>query len=60
MSDSKQPNNTHKRIELTFRAILTGTCLGGALSLCNVYMGLKMAGHEYVSYALLSYGGYRP
>lgn len=61
MPNSNQQSNTHKRVELTFRAILTGTCLGGALSLCNVYMGLKIGWtlNMSVTAALLSYGGYR-
>ena len=54
-------SNSKPRVELTLRAIITGACLGGALSLCNVYMGLKIGWglNMSVTAALLSYGGYR-
>ena len=61
MSDLDDYSSRSPRIELTLRAILTGACLGGALSLCNVYMGLKIGWslNMSVTAALLSYGGYR-
>ena len=54
-------SNSKPQVELTLRAIITGACLGGALSLCNVYMGLKIGWslNMSVTAALLSYGGYR-
>ncbi len=44
--------------ELTIRAILTGLVLGGLLSLCNVYAGLKIGWgfNMSITAALLSYG----
>src|SRR6516225_6071510 len=30
--------------QLTWRAVLVGSCLGGVLSLTNLYIGLKAAG----------------
>lgn len=49
-----------KEPQLTLRAVLTGALIGGALSLCNVYMGLKIGWslNMSVTAALLSYGGY--
>ena len=46
--------------QLTLRAVCTGALLGGMLSLCNVYMGLKIGWslNMSVTAALLSYGGY--
>ena len=46
--------------QLTFRAVLTGMILGGLLSLCNVYMGLKIGWgfNMSITAALLSYGFY--
>ena len=47
--------------QLTLRAVCTGAALGGMLSLCNVYMGLKIGWslNMSVTAALLSYGGYQ-
>lgn len=44
--------------QLTFRAILTGMLLGGVLSLCNIYTGLKIGWgfNMSVTAALLSFG----
>jgi uncharacterized oligopeptide transporter (OPT) family protein len=60
MSNLDKTREEPPRVELTLRAILTGACLGGALSLCNVYMGLKIGWslNMSVTAALLSYGGY--
>ncbi len=46
--------------QLTLRAVLTGMVLGGVLSLCNVYMGLKIGWgfNMSITAALLSYGLY--
>lgn len=46
--------------QFTVRAILTGVVLGGVLSLCNVYMGLKIGWgfNMSITAALLSYGFY--
>jgi len=46
--------------QLTIRAVLTGMVLGGVLSLCNVYMGLKIGWgfNMSITAALLSYGLY--
>ena len=53
--------NQVKQPQLTIRAICTGMLLGGTLSLCNVYMGLKIGWslNMSVTAALLSYGGYQ-
>ena len=61
MNESNQDFSVSSNVELTLRAIITGACLGGALSLCNVYMGLKIGWslNMSVTAALLSYGGYR-
>jgi uncharacterized oligopeptide transporter (OPT) family protein len=41
--------------QLTFRAVLTGMLLGGALSLCNIYAGLKVGwGFNMSSIAVLA------
>jgi OPT family oligopeptide transporter len=47
--------------QFTIRAILTGMLLGGLLSLCNVYMGLKIGWgfNMSITAALLSFGIYR-
>jgi OPT family oligopeptide transporter len=47
--------------QLTVRAIVTGAILGGVLSLCNVYMGLKIGWgfNMSITAALLSYGFYQ-
>ena len=47
--------------QFTVRAIITGMILGGLLSLCNVYMGLKIGWgfNMSVTAALLSYGVYQ-
>jgi OPT family oligopeptide transporter len=60
MSNLDKIREEPPRVELTLRAVLTGACLGGALSLCNVYMGLKIGWslNMSVTAALLSYGGY--
>lgn len=44
--------------QLTVRALLTGMVLGGTLSLCNIYAGLKIGWgfNMSVTAALLSYG----
>ncbi|TNE51025.1 MAG: OPT family oligopeptide transporter [Deltaproteobacteria bacterium] len=44
--------------QFTFRAVLTGMILGGALSLCNIYTGLKIGWgfNMSVTAALLSFG----
>jgi uncharacterized oligopeptide transporter (OPT) family protein len=44
--------------QFTVRAIITGMLLGGTLSLCNVYMGLKIGWgfNMSITAALLSYG----
>ena len=46
--------------QLTMRAVITGMILGGVLSLCNVYMGLKIGWgfNMSITAALLSYGFY--
>ena len=46
--------------QLTIRAVITGMTLGGVLSLCNVYMGLKIGWgfNMSITAALLSYGFY--
>ncbi|MGB0588651.1 MAG: OPT family oligopeptide transporter [Myxococcota bacterium] len=46
--------------QLTLRAVITGMILGGLLSLCNVYMGLKIGWgfNMSITAALLSYGFY--
>ncbi|MDP6945052.1 MAG: OPT/YSL family transporter, partial [Myxococcota bacterium] len=46
--------------QLTARAVITGMLLGGILSLCNVYMGLKIGWgfNMSITAALLSYGFY--
>ena len=46
--------------QLTLRALITGMILGGVLSLCNVYMGLKIGWgfNMSITAALLSYGFY--
>jgi len=46
--------------QLTIRAILTGMVLGAVLSLCNVYMGLKIGWgfNMSITAALLSFGFY--
>ncbi len=47
--------------QLTVRAVITGMLIGGTLSLCNVYMGLKIGWgfNMSITAALLSYGFYR-
>jgi putative OPT family oligopeptide transporter len=47
--------------ELTVRAALTGTLLGGALSLCNIYSGLKIGWsfNMSVTGTLLAFGIWR-
>ena len=44
--------------ELTVRAVITGMVIGGVLSLCNVYTGLKIGWsfNMSITAALLSYG----
>ena len=66
MSDSTTPENqveSYPPLDLTspqftLRAIITGMLLGGTLSLCNVYMGLKIGWgfNMSITAALLSYG----
>ena len=43
---------------LTFRAVSTGMLLGGALSLCNIYLGLKIGWgmNMSIAAALLGFG----
>ena len=41
--------------QLTLRAVLTGMLLGGTLSLCNVYMGLKIGWGFNMSYDAYNY-----
>lgn len=47
--------------ELTIRAVLTGMLLGGALSLCNIYSGLKIgwAFNMSITSALLAFAFWR-
>ena len=47
--------------QLTVRAVLTGMVLGGVLSLCNIYSGLKIGWgfNMSVTAALLSFGFYK-
>jgi putative OPT family oligopeptide transporter len=54
-ADYPQPDTTSP--QLTLRAIVTGMVLGGALSLCNIYSGLKVgwAFNVSIAAALLSY-----
>ena len=44
--------------QLTLRAVITGMLIGGTLSLCNVYLGLKIGWglNMSITAALLSYG----
>jgi OPT family oligopeptide transporter len=44
--------------QLTLRAVITGMLIGGTLSLCNVYMGLKIGWgiNMSITATLLSYG----
>lgn len=63
MSQSSNPEAEYPAVDLsipqfTFRAILTGMILGGALSLCNIYTGLKIGWgfNMSVTAALLSFG----
>jgi OPT family oligopeptide transporter len=68
MSDSTSPEKhveSYPPLDLTspqftLRAIITGMLLGGTLSLCNVYMGLKIGWgfNMSITAALLSYGIY--
>lgn len=46
--------------QLTIRAVITGMLIGGTLSLCNVYLGLKIGWglNMSITAALLSYGFY--
>jgi len=47
--------------QLTLRAVLFGMFIGGALSLCNIYSGLKIGftTNMSIAAALLAYGFYR-
>jgi len=47
--------------QLTLRAVITGMLIGGTLSLCNVYLGLKIGWglNMSITAALLSYGFYQ-
>ena len=47
--------------QLTLRAVITGMILGGVLSLCNVYTGLKIGWgfNMSITAALLSFGFYK-
>ena len=47
--------------QFTFRAVMIGMVLGGVLSLCNVYMGLKIGWgfNMSITAALLSFGFYK-
>ena len=47
--------------QLTLRAVVTGMLIGGTLSLCNVYLGLKIGWglNMSITAALLSYGFYQ-
>ena len=47
--------------QLTLRAVLTGMLLGGLLSLCNIYSGLKIGftTNMSIATALLGYGWWR-
>ena len=57
---SSYPPLDLKAPQLTLRAVITGMILGGTLSLCNVYMGLKIGWgfNMSITAALLSYGFY--
>ena len=48
----------HPQRELTLRAIVTGTVLGGMLSLCNIYSGLRIGWgfNMSITAALLGWG----
>lgn len=48
--------------QLTIRAVLTGMVLGGLLSACNIYSGLKIGWgfNMSITAALLSYGFWEP
>lgn len=47
--------------EFTLRAVLTGMLIGGTLSLCNIYAGLKIGWgfNMSITAGLLAFGGYR-
>ena len=68
MTEATQETTTHTypaldldAPQLTIRAVITGMLIGGTLSLCNVYMGLKIGWgfNMSITAALLSYGFYR-
>ncbi len=56
--DSPAPSGTTGNVQLTLRAILTGMLVGGVLSLCNLYTGLKVGWGMGMSVtaALIGYG----
>ncbi len=56
MAPSKSPSQAVR--QLTVRAVLTGMIIGGGLSLCNVYAGLKIGWsfNMSVTAAILAYG----
>lgn len=55
------PVPTRSARELTLRAILTGMLIGGGLSLCNIYIGLKVGWSMSTSItgAILGFGFWR-
>ena len=66
MSDQTEAKHDYPALnlsdpQLTLRALITGMLLGGILSLCNVYMGLKIGWgfNMSITAALLSYGLYQ-
>jgi len=47
--------------QLTWRAVLLGSCLGGVLSLTNLYIGLKAGwGHSDIENALIQEAPRKP